>query len=319
MTDARMKSHYFGVVGVREYIKYRGDRKPFWEFLDTQPDGWLTSIVYKTKQLPQGRPMIWDCGAWSYRLKEVPDYTPAACLALYQECAPKGSMVIAPDHMLIPGVDCDARRKLNSEYAKKFIKICPKTFKPMATAHGETIEERIKTAQALRKLGYEYIALGGLAAQASRKKMAVQIVRSVREAVSDVHLHVLGLSSPEYAWQWNHIGVQSFDGSSHFKQAFTGGAFYTCEGHKLVKHQAARPGNSECLGIVAPECNCRACTMLREVGIDTRSYGSNENNMGRAAHNMNMLMLAQQNAMLLRKGNPSDSNQFCLPSLGDPS
>lgn len=312
-----MKSQYFGVIGVREYIKYRGKRKPFWEFLDTQPDGWLTSVVYKTRELPHDRPMIWDCGAWSYRLKDVPDYTPAECLALYQKCAPKGSMVIAPDHMLIPGVDCDARRKINLANAREFISICPKSLKPMATAHGETIEERVTAAKALRKMGYRHIALGGLAAQASRKKMAVAIVSAAREAVPDVHLHVLGLSSPEYARQWNLIGVQSFDGSSHFKQAFTGGAFYTCEGAALVKHQAARPGNEDCLGIVAPECHCRACTLLREVGIDTRSYGSNENNMGRAAHNMNMLMLAQQEAMLLPEGVASDPSQSSLPLLAE--
>jgi len=292
-----MKSQYFGVIGNRDYIKLKGERRPFWEFLDVQPDGWLSSIVYKRKDVPQGRPMIWDCGAWSYRDKEVPDFTPAQCVELYQECAPLGSMVIAPDHMLIPGVDCVARRKINLVNARKFIAICPKKFKPMATVHGETIEERVKAAVALSEMGYRYIALGGLAAQASRKKMAVQIVRDLRKAVPKAHLHVLGLSSPEYARQWNHIGVQSFDGSSHFKQAFTGGAFYTCEGAKLTKHQAARPGNAEDLGIVAPKCHCRACTLLRKDGVDTRSFGSNEHNMGRAAHNMNMLMLAQQAAM----------------------
>jgi hypothetical protein len=292
-----MKSQYFGVIGNRDYIKLRGERLPFWEFLDTQPDGWLSSIIYKRKDTPHDRPMIWDCGAWSYREKQLPDYTPTECLALYQRCAPKDSMVIAPDHMLIPGVDCEARRMINAAYAKEFISICPKSFKPMATAHGESIEERVIAAKALREMGYHHIALGGLAAQASRKKMAVAIVSSVREAVPDVHLHVLGLSSPEYAGQWNRLGVQSFDGSSHFKQAFTGGAFYTCDGAKLVKHQAARPGNAECLGVVAPECHCRACATLREVGIDTRSYGSNENNMGRAAHNMNMLMRAHKLVM----------------------
>jgi hypothetical protein len=93
---------------------------------------------------------------------------------------------------------------------------------------------------------------------------------------------------------WREIGVQSADGSSHFKQAFTGGLFYTQEGEQLTKHQAARPGNAADLGIVAPSCNCKACRMLREEGIDTRSFGSNEHNMGRAAHNMNMLMLAQK-------------------------
>lgn len=37
-------------------------------------------------------------------------------------------------------------------------------------------------------------------------------------------------------------------------------------------------------------------------GVDTRSYGSNEHNMGRAAHNQNMLMRAQKVAMRLRIG-----------------
>ena len=292
-----MRPKYFGVIGNRDYIKLRGDRRPFWEFLDIQPDGWLSSIIYKRKDLPQGKQMIWDCGAWSYRDDPLPKYSPVQCVELYKKCAPSGSMVIAPDHMLIPGVDCAARRKINTTYAKEFIAICPKSYKPMGTAHGETIEERIEAAVALCGMGYGYIALGGLAAQAARKKMAVQIVSSVRAAVPKVHLHVLGLSSPVYAGQWNQIGVQSFDGSSHFKQAFTGGAFYTCEGSKLVKHQAARPGNIDDLGIVAPECHCRACTTLRSVGVDTRSYGSNEHNMGRAAHNLNMLMQAQSLAM----------------------
>jgi hypothetical protein len=44
-------------------------------------------------------------------------------------------------------------------------------------------------------------------------------------------------------------------------------------------------------------CECRACSLLREDGIDTRSYGSNENNMGRAAHNQNILMQAQKAAI----------------------
>lgn len=292
-----MRSQYFGVIGNRDYIKLRGERRAFWEFLDVQPDGWLSSIIYKRKDVPHGRPMIWDCGAWSYRDKEVPDYTPAECVALYEECAPPGSLVIAPDHMLIPGVDCAARRKINISNARKFIAICPTPFKAMATVHGETIEERVKAGLALFEMGYRYIAIGGLAAQASRKKMAIQIVTAIREAVPQVYLHVLGLSSPEYARQWNQIGVQSFDGSSHFKQAFTGGVFYTCEGARLIKHQAARPGNAEDLGIVAPKCQCLACEKLRKEGVDTRSFGSNEHNMGRAAHNMNMLILAQQEAM----------------------
>lgn len=296
----RKENMFFGVIGNRDYIKLRGYKRPFWEFLDEQPVGWLSSLVYKRRDVPADKPMIWDCGAWSYRLKDEPDYTPQQCVDLYREYAPAKSICIAPDHMLIPGVDAQKRREINLRNASEFLLVCDKVHTPMATIHGESIGERVDVALALRAEGYRHLAVGGIAAQAARKAMATEIVQTLRAAVPDVHLHVLGLSSPEYAKRWHQIGVNSFDGSSHFKQAFTAGAFYTQEGMKLTKHQAARPGNEECIGIVAPECYCRACTLLREDGVDTRTYGSNENNMGRAAHNMNMLMKAQKAAIRRR-------------------
>jgi hypothetical protein len=288
---------YYGVIGNRDYIKLKGQRTPFWEFLDVQPDGWLSSLVYKRTDVPKGRPMIWDCGAWSYRLKDEPDYSPEECAELYKKFAPAGSLVISPDHMLIPGVDVAHRRAINLRNAAAFLDFVSPDHKPMATIHGVTIEERVDVAIAYVKLGYHHLALGGMAAQAGKKELATEIAVALRAAVPKVHLHILGLSSPEYASRWKRIGIDSFDGSSHFKQAFTGGLFYTRDGARLEKHQAARPGNDECGGIVAPECSCRACSILRAEGIDTRTYGSNENNMGRAAHNMNILMQAHAAAM----------------------
>lgn len=293
-------SEYFGVIGNRDYIKLHGEKRPFWEFLDKQPDGWLTSLTYKRRDVPDNKPMIWDCGAWSYRMKDEPDYTPQECADLYREYAPSGSICIAPDHMLIPGCDAEKRRAINLTNAREFLKVCDVSHKPMATIHGETLGERVKAAIDLQAMGYRYLAIGGVAAQASRKSMVTETVQTIRATVPDAHLHVLGLSSPEYARRWHQIGVDSFDGSSHFKQAFTGGVFFTQDGMRLTKHQAARPGNTNCVGVVAPECQCRACSLLRDDGVDTRSYGSNESNMGRAAHNLNMLMRAHSIAMAQR-------------------
>lgn len=288
---------YFGVVGNRDYIKRHGEKRPFWEYLDEEPDGWLTSLTYRRKDLPVGKPMIYDCGAWSYKDAEIPPVNSEQVAASYAEHAPEGSMVIAPDHMLIEGSDVEYRRQWNAEQAKLFLSDCPPNMKPMACVHGMNLEERVKHAKWLVSIGYRYIAIGGLAARASQKKLVVSWVRAIRDAVPEVWLHVLGLSSPDYMRMWREIGIQSADGSSHFKQAFTGGAFFTQEGAKLSKHQAARPGNVDDLGIVAPQCHCKACATLMEEGIDTRSYGSNEHNMGRAAHNLNMLMRAQKVAM----------------------
>ena len=294
---------YYGVIGNRDFIKIEGEKRPFWEFLDRQPSGWLTSLIYRRDDFPKGKKMIWDCGAWSYRKEDIPQMkgkliTAKSVLVDYEEYAPEGSIVIAPDHMLIDGWDSDGkkvilteldlkkRRKYNRNAAKEFLSICPKKFKPMAAIHGQNISERIKHAKFLLNQGYKYLAIGGIAARASQKVKCQEIVKQIRQLTEGKYLHVLGLSSPEYYAKWKELGVNSCDGSSHFKQAFTGGAFFTRDNARLVKHQAAREGES----IMAPHCDCKACDLLRKDGVDTRRYGSNETNMGRAAHNLNVLL-----------------------------
>lgn len=294
---------YFGVVGNRDYIKLRGEQLPFWHFLDNQPDGWLVSLAYMRDDLPHDARtiMIFDCGAWTYRAEPQPRLgadlvTPEWAFERYRQVALPGDFVVAPDHMLIPGVDLDARRSFNRQSAARFLELAADSpFSPMAPVHGETLQERIDTARRLVEGGYAALALGGLAARASRKAFILDAVAAIREAVPpDVWVHVLGLSSPEYAAAWRRMGVQSFDGASHFRQAFTAGVFFALgDDGELKKHLAARPGQQ----VGAPQCDCRACSLLREDDVDTRRYGSNESNMGRAAHNMNMLMRAQKIAM----------------------
>lgn len=294
LSDAQVFKHqmkYYGVIGNRDHIKIRGEKRPYWEFLDEQPDGWLSSLTYKRHDLPKDNPMILDCGAWSYKHKDVPPVDAESVIPEYLELVPPGSILIAPDHMLIDGVDHEARRNWNRTQAKRFLETCPDGYFPMACIHGQTLDERLEHAEELLGYGYRYLSVGGVAARASQKKVVLAIVAALREATRGAWLHVLGLSSPPYVREWRRLGVESCDGSSHFKQAFTGGAFFTEENGKLTKHQAVRPGEST---DHLPFCECKACSLLRDDGIDTRSYGSNENNMGRAAHNQNMLMRAQK-------------------------
>lgn len=293
-------TRYYAVVGNRDYIKLAGERLPFWEFLDREPDGYLTSLAYERDDLPADTDLVVDCGAWSYKDAPAPrlgrhDVTPAWALARYvavaERARPRVLRGIAPDHMLIPGrgYDLDARRRLNRANAAAFIALADGTgVTPMACAHGVTVEERLSYAAELTAMGYRHIALGGLAGQASRRAMVEEVVSACRAALPGVWLHVLGLSSPSYVALWRALGVDACDGSAHFKQAFTAGTFYVEQDGALGKFQAARPGEL----ITAPLCDCRACALLRADGVDTRAYGSNQTNMGRAAHNLNMLMRA---------------------------
>lgn len=293
---------YYGVIGNRDHIKIDGEKRPFWEFLDRQPDGFLSSLAYMPIPfgMPEG-PKIADCGAWSYKAESIPKLgknlvTPEWTIQEYQKYFSPGDLVVAPDHMLIPleGVDLDDRRKFNLESAKAFLPLALAAgFRPMATVHGMDLEERLQHLESLIGMGYTAISFGGMAARASQKRHLLEMIQAMsdraRELRPDIWIHVLGLSSPDYFAAFESMGIDSCDGSSHFKQAFTAGAFFQVENGKLKKYQAGRQGEK----ILAPLCNCKACSKLRAQGIDTRQYGSNENNMGRAAHNLNMLMQAQ--------------------------
>ena len=289
---------YYGVIGNRDHIKrHKGTdmeyKAPFYDYLDSHPDGWLSSHAYKVKSLPASNHQILDCGAWSYRKEEVPPVDASSMAEWYGSLAQDGAMVIAPDHMVIDPLTAEYRRAWNKEQASRFIDICPDRLVPMACIHGTTIEERLAHADELTAIGYTHLAIGGVAAQASRKPTVLAIVEAMRTGMPDAWLHVLGLSSPFYFAEWTKMGVDGCDGSSHFKQAFTAGAFFTVDGSKLIKHKAAKGDEP----VTAPECLCRACRTLAGEGIDTRRYGSNENNMGRAAHNLNMLMRAHKEAV----------------------
>lgn len=306
-------TRYFGVIGNRDHIKIQGDRRPFWEFLDRQPDGWLSSLAYlplRDFDMPSGV-KIADCGAWSYKDKDVPKLgknfvTPEWVLEQYQQYFHENDLVVAPDHMLIPGTDLEYRRQFNIQSAEAFLPIAKAAgFRPMATVHGMDLDERLINIGRLYQIGYRHFSLGGMAARASQKRMLLESIIALRDKIRtllpDAYIHVLGLSSPEYWAAFNSLEIDSCDGSSHFKQAFTGGAFFALENGKLVKHKAVRVDREtrEPLGVPdVVECNCLACSRLRGEGIDTRLYGSNENNMGRAAHNLNMLMQAQQEAVI---------------------
>lgn len=297
------QTKYFGVVGNRDYIKIEGERVPFWEFLDVLPDGWLTSLAYHREDVPADRPQIWDCGAWSYKDKDKPKLggekvTPEWALKQYKAHAAENAFVIAPDHMLIKGVDLDARRRFNANSAKTFLPLAQDAgFRPMAAIHGMERDERIEHAKQLIDLGYEALALGGVAARASQRRRVIDSVKAIREETGDAWLHVLGLSAPSYIEAWDQIGVDSCDGASHFKKAFTAGVFYVLENGRLKSKKAARVSSEtkepvEELPDVS--CNCKACRILRSEDVDTRTYGTNEHNMGRAAHNLNMLMQAHR-------------------------
>lgn len=281
---------YYAAITGRDYIKKNdGTKIPFWDLLDIQPGGWLTSIASIKKGIPNNTNRIFDCGAWTYRNEEYPalngvPVTPQSAYEKYLTVCAEGDLLIAPDHMILPGVDNEKRRIINESYAREFLEICDKRYIPTVCIHGLTLSEKIDNLVLFKGMGYKSFAIGGLAAMARDKNYCINSVEEVMKHVSETdRVHVLGLSAFSYAKEWIRLGVTSFDGASHFLRAMTAGYFYKDDGSFFI---ASRSGEDTEI----PECECKACATVREYGGDTRFYGNSLNNIGRAAHNLNKAM-----------------------------
>ena len=91
---------------------------------------------------------------------DIPKINSASAADFYDSHAADGAMVVAPDHMLIDGVDHEFRRGWNLVQATEFLRDCPSRLVPMATIHGQDLEEREHHALALLALGYQHLAIG---------------------------------------------------------------------------------------------------------------------------------------------------------------
>jgi tRNA-guanine family transglycosylase len=304
MSGGRM-SDFHVVLGNRDYLKVKGEKVCISEFIDPKPTHWLTSLVYRRrdgKPIPEGA-YIWDCGAWSYKNAEYPTWNPVECADFYRAHARQGDTVVAPDHMVLRSHDAteESRRlAISAEYAYAFLRCCPRHLDAMAVQHGKSIEERTEATRTLLDMGYRHIAIGSVAVQASNRKFVVPLLEEtvkLKQEYGDFRIHVLGISALSWLPTYLELGIDSYDGSAMFFAAFTGAQFYKIDPSKPsgIGKYSVKENNSEDI----PECSCKACSAMREEGIDTREMGSNENNMGRAVHNINVYLQARE-AMLAK-------------------
>lgn len=285
-------SKFFAAITGRDYLTLDGMNVGFWELLDRLPDGWLTSIVNIHTGLPKNKATIFDCGAWTYRNNDIPtvknvELTAKSAYEMYLKHANPGDFLIAPDHMIIPGCDVTFRRNWNINSSETFIDICSNIYNPMMCIQGNTVEERVSEFFRGKSLGYKAFAVGGLAAQARNKMHCINAVESIMGIKDEQDwVHVLGLSAISFVKEWIRLNVSSFDGASHYYKALTAGYFY--KPNLSEKPYIATKPNGGISDI--PICNCLSCTRIKQNGGDTRYYGNSLNNIGRAAHNLNMFI-----------------------------
>lgn len=305
-------TQFYSVLGNRDYLKIATPdgpmKEPIWRYVEGQSH-WLTSLVYLKGASRAPGSYFMDCGAWSYKGEAAPRWTPQECLDRYATFAQPGDILAAPDHMVLRGMDAQEeqyRVELTLENASEFLRLCPSEYRPIAVTHGSTLETRQAMTRELLEMGYRHIAVGSVAIRAGNRKFIRGILDDLAalRQQEPFYVHVLGVSALSWFHEFRDYGVDSYDGSSMFFAAFTAGEWFWHEGGGTLREWPVK--RSELSEM--PSCDCPPCAAMRAQGIDTREYGSNEHNMGRAVHNINQYLAA----LRVRRDAPSGARQLTL-------
>jgi hypothetical protein len=178
---------------------------------------------------------IGDCGAFSYVREHRPPFSVASVVDFYANC--DFDYGISVDHVILdydrefdsrkhdaPQVpeSLKERQEITLSLAKEFLKeraSLDARFEPVGVAQGWSPRSYAKSVSALQRMGYRYIALGGMVPmKTSDIHEVLEQVATVRE--TGTKLHLLGVTRVESMKKFASFGVASFDTTSPFRRAF---------------------------------------------------------------------------------------------------
>lgn len=175
-----------------------------------------------------------DCGAFTYHQMEFPPYTSEEMVDFYGDGQfTHGCSIdhIIFDHVedeqaedLEPGRLEENRRRfeITSANAEEFLqqsKRIGNSFTPMGVVQGWSPASMAEAALRLKKMGYQYIAIGGMVPL--RAPQIKTVLESIREAIgNDLSMHVLGFAKAEEIHEFSDLNITSFDTTSPLLRAF---------------------------------------------------------------------------------------------------
>jgi hypothetical protein len=171
------------------------------------------------------RPIMGDCGAFSYISAENPPYQTKEILDYYQEFGFDYGVSI--DHLIIPAFYFakEHRYNLTRKNAREFIELHrggDYTFTPVGVAQGWSPETYKQAVIELLDWGYQYIALGGLAR--AKTEEICKILEAIGPVLpSEIDLHLFGVARDREGsemWHFRRLGVTSFDSASYLRRAW---------------------------------------------------------------------------------------------------
>ena len=196
-------------------------------------------------------PIFGDCGAFSYVTEAFPPYTPTDMLDFYADAGFTHGCSV--DHIIfdfsreesgpVAGTpDARERYDVTLENAVHFYRLSKElgpNFTPIGVAQGWSPTSIAESAAKLEKMGYTYIAIGGLVPLRSDDiHLCLQAVRQRLTATTRIHL--LGFAKAEQIDQFARYAITSFDSTSPLIRAFKDSkSNYYIEGAKGLDYFAA--------------------------------------------------------------------------------
>ncbi|MBZ0264222.1 hypothetical protein K8I28_06100 [bacterium] len=175
-----------------------------------------------------------DCGAFSYVNESIPPIKVKELHDFYDQLG--FDYGISLDHIILgfnPKYDSPSlfdtipdefkrRQNITMSLAEDFFRVCKSSkskFIPIGVAQGWSPNSYRYAVEQLLKVGYDYIALGGMITL--RTKEILSVLKSISEALpSSINLHLLGIGRTEHLEDFSTLGVTSFDSTSPLRKAF---------------------------------------------------------------------------------------------------
>jgi len=172
-----------------------------------------------------------DCGAFAYVNHPVPAYLPEEVVEFYIEAG--FTHGIAPDHIIF---DCDltnpSERAVNPAIRQRFaitlanaevflglVRREGMPFEPLGPVQGWSPKSMAEAAHRLERMGYGYLAIGGLV---PLKVDAIkEVLSAIRERIrTETRIHLLGFAKADSIHEFTDFGITSFDSTSPLIRAF---------------------------------------------------------------------------------------------------
>lgn len=173
-------------------------------------------------RLPPDHLLLGDCGAFGYIRDRVPRFETAEIIDYYGRLG--FDLGVSVDHAIVPEfADQRAfRYDLTLQNAEEFLRLHRAgayRFTPVGAVQGWDVASYAAAAQAIVAMGYDHLAIGGLAR--SRTSTIEGVVSAVVAAVpASVRIHVFGISRASLLYQFAELGVASVDSASPIRQAW---------------------------------------------------------------------------------------------------